>query len=343
MAVLCQTKSTSSPVCCLPTVVNTRCPRGKEHSRGDPSIVKLNIAITTGYLISDLFLITYYWKAIGDKYFVIHHLAALYAYYFVLGEGILAYFGNFRLLAEFSTPFVNQRTRGSGGTGGRRTACTRKARKDASRTGACVVRQTTAKKISELWHRDKPDTYSGAPTGHASRRTIVTSQGPSTSARPCILAAQIHSRRTLGFQTVREWSKKKHFPDDLVMDILDWSNKQVQYQREKDSWQWEGMEKASEHEERIVAHIERLAVQCKDLFESLLVLMATRVQSATPMTCPETPQYYHMLQAMNSVAQPIRTQSYLDRTNIPPVGLLSLQKCQVHVKILKNGKGEEGG
>ncbi|XP_074817394.1 TLC domain-containing protein 4 isoform X2 [Natator depressus] len=81
-----------------------------DHVWGDPSIVKLNIAITTGYLISDLFLITYYWKAIGDKFFVIHHLAALYAYYFVLDEGMLAYFGNFRLLAEFSTPFVNQRT-----------------------------------------------------------------------------------------------------------------------------------------------------------------------------------------------------------------------------------------
>ncbi|XP_005307592.2 TLC domain-containing protein 4 isoform X1 [Chrysemys picta bellii] len=81
-----------------------------DHVWGDPSIVKLNIAITTGYLISDLFLITYYWKAIGDKFFVIHHLAALYAYYFVLGEGMLAYFGNFRLLAEFSTPFVNQRS-----------------------------------------------------------------------------------------------------------------------------------------------------------------------------------------------------------------------------------------
>ncbi|XP_064371954.1 TLC domain-containing protein 4 isoform X2 [Dromaius novaehollandiae] len=79
------------------------------NSRGDPSIVKLNIAITTGYLISDLLLIIYYWKAIGDKFFVIHHLAALYAYSFVLSKGLLAYFGNFRLLAEFSTPFVNQR------------------------------------------------------------------------------------------------------------------------------------------------------------------------------------------------------------------------------------------
>ncbi|XP_035474920.1 TLC domain-containing protein 4-B isoform X1 [Scophthalmus maximus] len=76
---------------------------------GDPTLVKTNVAITTGYLISDLLLIFYYWKAIGDKFFVVHHLAALYAYYYVLGEGMLPYFANFRLLAEFSTPCVNQR------------------------------------------------------------------------------------------------------------------------------------------------------------------------------------------------------------------------------------------
>ncbi|XP_029473458.1 transmembrane protein 56 [Rhinatrema bivittatum] len=76
---------------------------------GDPFWVKINVAITSGYLISDLLLIICYWKAIGDKYFVTHHVAALYAYYYVLGEGLLPYFGNFRLLAEFSTPFVNQR------------------------------------------------------------------------------------------------------------------------------------------------------------------------------------------------------------------------------------------
>uniref|UniRef100_A0A8C5GZL7 Transmembrane protein 56-B-like n=1 Tax=Gouania willdenowi TaxID=441366 RepID=A0A8C5GZL7_GOUWI len=51
---------------------------------GDPTLVKTNVAITTGYLISDLLLIFYYWKAIGDKFFVVHHLAALYAYYYVL-------------------------------------------------------------------------------------------------------------------------------------------------------------------------------------------------------------------------------------------------------------------
>ncbi|XP_036441619.1 TLC domain-containing protein 4-B isoform X2 [Colossoma macropomum] len=76
---------------------------------GDPTLVKINVGITTGYLISDLLLIFYYWRAIGDKFFVVHHLAALYAYYYVLGQGMLPYFANFRLLAEFSTPCVNQR------------------------------------------------------------------------------------------------------------------------------------------------------------------------------------------------------------------------------------------
>ncbi|XP_006005760.1 TLC domain-containing protein 4-B isoform X1 [Latimeria chalumnae] len=76
---------------------------------GDATLVKINVAITTGYLISDLLLIIYYWNAIGDKFFVAHHLAALYAYYYVLGQGLLPYFANFRLLAEFSTPCVNQR------------------------------------------------------------------------------------------------------------------------------------------------------------------------------------------------------------------------------------------
>ncbi|MBN3281585.1 TM56B protein, partial [Polyodon spathula] len=84
-------------------------PTGVAGARGDPALVKLNVAVTTGYLISDLLLIFYHWKAIGDKFFVVHHLAALYAYYYVLGQGLLPYFANFRLLAEFSTPCVNQR------------------------------------------------------------------------------------------------------------------------------------------------------------------------------------------------------------------------------------------
>ncbi|XP_048109218.1 TLC domain-containing protein 4-B-like [Alosa alosa] len=76
---------------------------------GDPTLVKLNVAITTGYLLSDLLIMFSSWEITGDKLFVLHHLAALYAYSYVLDQGILPYFANFRLLSEFSTPCVNQR------------------------------------------------------------------------------------------------------------------------------------------------------------------------------------------------------------------------------------------
>ncbi|XP_063056414.1 TLC domain-containing protein 4-B-like [Engraulis encrasicolus] len=76
---------------------------------GDPAAVKLNVAITTGYLLSDLVIMFSTWEVTGDKLFVLHHLAALYAYSYVLDQGLLPYFANFRLLSEFSTPCVNQR------------------------------------------------------------------------------------------------------------------------------------------------------------------------------------------------------------------------------------------
>ncbi|XP_004471768.1 TLC domain-containing protein 4 isoform X2 [Dasypus novemcinctus] len=76
---------------------------------GDPSLVKVNLAIASGYAISDLLLLILYWEVIGDIFFVIHHCTMLYAYQFVLRGGMLAYLGNFRLLAELSSPFVNQR------------------------------------------------------------------------------------------------------------------------------------------------------------------------------------------------------------------------------------------
>lgn len=76
---------------------------------GDPTPVNVNIAIASGYLISDLLIIILNWKVIGDKFFIIHHCSALSAYYFVLKDGVLAYIANFRLLAELSSPFVNQR------------------------------------------------------------------------------------------------------------------------------------------------------------------------------------------------------------------------------------------
>ncbi|XP_012695013.2 TLC domain-containing protein 4-B-like isoform X2 [Clupea harengus] len=76
---------------------------------GDPTLVKLNIAITTGYLLSDLLVMFSSWEITGDKLFVVHHLVALYAYSYLLEQGVLPYFANFRLMSEFSTPCVNQR------------------------------------------------------------------------------------------------------------------------------------------------------------------------------------------------------------------------------------------
>ncbi|CAL8271313.1 unnamed protein product [Lota lota] len=76
---------------------------------GDPHLVKLNVAITCGYLVYDLVLLACNWSTMGDSFFVCHHLAALYAYGYVLTRGVLPYFANFRLISELSTPFVNQR------------------------------------------------------------------------------------------------------------------------------------------------------------------------------------------------------------------------------------------
>ncbi|XP_054464173.1 TLC domain-containing protein 4-B [Anoplopoma fimbria] len=76
---------------------------------GDPSLVKLNVAITCGYLLYDLVLLACNWSTMGDSFFLCHHLAALYAYGYVLTRGVLPYFANFRLISELSTPFVNQR------------------------------------------------------------------------------------------------------------------------------------------------------------------------------------------------------------------------------------------
>ncbi|XP_045672421.1 TLC domain-containing protein 4-like [Phyllostomus hastatus] len=76
---------------------------------GNSSLVKVNVAIASGYLISDLLALLLYWKVIGDKYFVVHHCTALYAFSVILITGSLQYIGNFRLLAELSSPFVNQR------------------------------------------------------------------------------------------------------------------------------------------------------------------------------------------------------------------------------------------
>ncbi|XP_007534067.1 TLC domain-containing protein 4 isoform X1 [Erinaceus europaeus] len=76
---------------------------------GDSPLAEMNLSIASGYLLSDLVVIIWYWKMIGDKSFVLHHCTAVYAYFLILRYRVLEYIGNFRLLAELSSPFVNQR------------------------------------------------------------------------------------------------------------------------------------------------------------------------------------------------------------------------------------------
>ncbi|XP_023589235.1 transmembrane protein 56-like isoform X3 [Trichechus manatus latirostris] len=74
----------------------------------DPSLVNVHIAITTGYLISDLLLHIFCWRMIGEIVYVIYRCAVLYIFCLLLNEATLAYVGNFRLITELDIPFWNQ-------------------------------------------------------------------------------------------------------------------------------------------------------------------------------------------------------------------------------------------
>lgn len=72
-------------------------------------MVRTTCAIVVGYMISDILIVLYHWKELGEFFFIFHHAACIYAYLFVITYGVLPWFANFRLIAEFSTPLVNQR------------------------------------------------------------------------------------------------------------------------------------------------------------------------------------------------------------------------------------------
>ncbi|XP_055962564.1 TLC domain-containing protein 4 [Sorex fumeus] len=76
---------------------------------GESPLVDVNISIASGYLFSDLVILLLNWEVVGDVGFVLHHCTSLYAFIFLLTNGVLRYIGNYRLLAELSSPFVNQR------------------------------------------------------------------------------------------------------------------------------------------------------------------------------------------------------------------------------------------
>lgn len=75
----------------------------------DSPAVRTSCAVVFGYMTADLVVMTIHYKQIGEAFFFFHHGASMYAYYYVTTYGVLPYFANYRLVAEFSTPFVNQR------------------------------------------------------------------------------------------------------------------------------------------------------------------------------------------------------------------------------------------
>ncbi|XP_022319419.1 TLC domain-containing protein 4-B-like isoform X2 [Crassostrea virginica] len=72
-------------------------------------IVRIECAVVIGYMLADAVVMAIYYKQIGEVFFLFHHAASVYAYYYVVVYGVMTSFANYRLLAELSTPFVNNR------------------------------------------------------------------------------------------------------------------------------------------------------------------------------------------------------------------------------------------
>jgi len=72
-------------------------------------LLKTNLSIVIGYLLSDTTISLLHYRKIGDPFSLAHHLVSIYAFAHVLTLNVMPYFANFRLLAEFSTPLVNIR------------------------------------------------------------------------------------------------------------------------------------------------------------------------------------------------------------------------------------------
>uniref|UniRef100_K1QDK8 Intraflagellar transport protein 74-like protein n=1 Tax=Magallana gigas TaxID=29159 RepID=K1QDK8_MAGGI len=78
-------------------------------TRHNSPTVRTECAVVMGYMLADAVMMTIYYKQIGEVFFYFHHAASIYAYYYVVVYGVMTGFANYRLLAEISTPFVNNR------------------------------------------------------------------------------------------------------------------------------------------------------------------------------------------------------------------------------------------
>jgi len=75
----------------------------------DSPLVKTNLAIVMGFILSDMTIIITNYKLIGDAFTLSHHIATLFGYAHSLTYSVMPYFANFRLIVELSTPLVNMR------------------------------------------------------------------------------------------------------------------------------------------------------------------------------------------------------------------------------------------
>jgi len=75
----------------------------------ESKLVRTNIAIVMGYTFSDMTIILYNYKIIGDAFTLLHHSFSLIGYGYALTYSVMPYFANFRLICELSTPLVNMR------------------------------------------------------------------------------------------------------------------------------------------------------------------------------------------------------------------------------------------
>ncbi|XP_064626081.1 TLC domain-containing protein 4-A-like isoform X2 [Lineus longissimus] len=76
---------------------------------GHSIFVTSSCAIVVGYMFADLVVMLVFYSYIGDVFYIFHHLASIIPYTIVMIFSVFNYFANFRLMAELSTPFINNR------------------------------------------------------------------------------------------------------------------------------------------------------------------------------------------------------------------------------------------
>lgn len=76
---------------------------------GDSVIANASCAIVTGFMLSDFIVMVWHYKHIGEIGFIFHHLATMFAYLTVTHYHVFEYCAMWRLIAEYSTPFLHIR------------------------------------------------------------------------------------------------------------------------------------------------------------------------------------------------------------------------------------------